>query len=233
MCLINESEYIKDIKWNFADLWFIFVLGIIPQNVTGKVSLRASYEALDDKQLLERLRREDRDAFACIYRRYHAELYTFAMKYMKNRPDAEDVVQQVFIKLWMIREALVVTSNLRGYLFTMTKHQVMNYIRNSNNALQLNYKIVQQQPQYDDDLYMYAEKRHMTDLLRYAIETLPPRQRTVAEMRCEGYTNQEIAQRMNLSIHTVNTHYRECMKTLKGYFASIVKILIIILLFRL
>ena len=164
----------------FCRFMVYLCIGQIPQNVTGKVSLRAFYEALDDKQLLERLRREDRDAFACIYRRYHAELYTFAMKYMKNRPDAEDVVQQVFIKLWMIREALVVTSNLRGYLFTMTKHQVMNYIRNSNNALQLNYKIVQQQPQYDDDLYMYAEKRHMTDLLRYAIETLPPRQRTVA-----------------------------------------------------
>lgn len=200
--------------------------------MTERDSFRASYEALDDKQLLERLRREDRDAFACIYHRYHAQLYTLAMKYLKNRPDVEDVIQSVFIKLWMIREALIVTSNLRGYLFTMTKHQVMNYIRNSNNALQLNYKIVQQQPQYDDDLYMYAEKHHMTELLRYAIDTLPPQQRTVAEMRCEGYTNQEIAQRMNLSIHTVNTHYRECMKTLKKYFASIVKFLIIILLFR-
>lgn len=201
--------------------------------MTGRETFRASYEALDDKQLLERLRGDDRDAFACIYRRHHAELYTFAIKYMKNRPDVEDVVQQVFVKLWMIRHALNVTSHLRGYLFTMTKHQVMNYIRNSNNALQLNYKIAQQQPRYDDDLYMYAEKHHLTDLLRYAIDTLPPQQKTVAEMRCEGYTNREIAQRMNLSIHTMNTHYRECLKTLKRYFSSIVKIITLILLFRL
>ena len=185
--------------------------------------------APDDRELIERLSRDDRIAFAGIYRRYHAELYTLAVKWLKNRQDAEDVVQQVFVKLWTIRGTLVVAQTLRGYLFAMTRHAVLNQIRNSNSALRHNYRIVQQQPSYDDDLYTYAERHHRTQLLEAAIGILPPRQRAVATMRCQGYSNQEIAQRMGLSVHTVNTHWRECMKTLKNHFASIAKSLIIYL----
>lgn len=154
------------------------------------------------------------------------------MRYLKDRAEVDDIIQQSFVKLWSIREALVVTSNLKGYLFAIVKHQVMNYIRNKNNALQHNYKIIQQQPSSDDDLYMYAERHYLTEQLTEAIGRLPTQQRAVARMRCEGYSNQEIAQKLNLSINTVNTHYRDCLKTLKTYFAQLVKILILYLIIR-
>lgn len=186
----------------------------------------------DDHELLNRLQNGDREAFTCIYERYHANLYTLAMRYLKDRAEVDDIIQQSFVKLWSIREALVVTSNLKGYLFAIVKHQVMNYIRNKNNALQHNYKIIQQQPSSDDDLYMYAERHYLTEQLTEAIGRLPTQQRAVARMRCEGYSNQEIAQKLNLSINTVNTHYRDCLKTLKTYFAQLVKILILYLIIR-
>lgn len=187
----------------------------------------------EDQKLLGQLQKGDRDVFAYIYRSYYPMLYTFAMRYVKSTADAEDVLQQVFVKLWTVREALFVTSSLRGYLFSMTKYQVLNYIRNSNNALQHNYKICQQQPSYDDDLYTYAERHHRIELLEDAIRKLPPQQQTVAMLRCEGYSNREIALRLGLSIHTVNTHYRECVKTLKAYLAGVVKIFIVYLFYNL
>lgn len=192
-----------------------------------------AWHTADDQTLLEQLRKGDRDAFACIYKRYYPMLYPFAMRYVKSEADAEDVLQQVFVKLWTVREALFVTSSLKGYLFSMTKYQVLNFIRNSNNALQHNYRICQQQPAYDDDLYTYAERHHRVELLDEAIRKLPAQQRKVATMRCEGYSNQEIAQRLGLSIHTVNTHYRECIKTLKAFLAGIVKFFIIYLFWNL
>ena len=182
---------------------------------------------IDDRELLDRLRRGDRQAFECIYRRYSARLYTLAMRYMKNRANAEDAVQQLFVKLWTIREALNVTSNLGGYLHVMLKHLVLNYMRNHTNALQHNYKIVQKGPMCDDDLYTYAERHHQADLLTLAIEQLPRQQRTVATMRCEGYSNQEIAQRMNLSVNTVNTHYRACVKALRAYMLHAAEVFVI------
>ena len=66
----------------------------------------------------------------------------------------------------------------RGYF-----ERFQNDIRNNVNALQHNYRIVQKQPQYDDDLYTYAERHHRTELLQQAIAQLPPQQRTVTAMR--------------------------------------------------
>ena len=83
-----------------------------------------------DLALLERLRKGDRAAFEAIYRRYHAKLYTLALRYLKNRADTEDALQQLFVKLWTAREALFITRNLSGYLYGMLKHQVLNQIRN-------------------------------------------------------------------------------------------------------
>ena len=184
----------------------------------------------EDLALLERLRKGDRAAFEAIYRRYHARLYTLALRYLKNRADTEDALQQLFVKLWTAREALFITRNLSGYLYGMLKHQVLNQIRNNVTALHHTYRIVQKQPQYDDDLYTLAERSHRIELLGQAIATLPPQQRAVATMRCEGYSNQEIAARLNLSIHTVNTHYRECLKRLKSLLAGAANLLITLLL---
>ena len=153
-------------------------------------------------------------------------LFTYAKRYLKNRYDVEDIIQTVFVKLWTSRDIILGIADLRKYLFSMTKNMAINYIRNSNNALQHNYKIVQQQPNVDDDLYMYAERNHMTDILRIAIQNLPPQQRIVAQMRCEGYSNREIASRLQLSVNTVNTHYRFGLRTLKRYLDGVVKIIV-------
>lgn len=187
----------------------------------------------DDRKLLQRLKESDRKAFTAIYMRYHVILYNYAMYYVKSRADVEDIVQSVFIKLWTAREAIFVTTSLRSYLFMMTKHTVLNYIRNHNRALQHNYRLVQQQPDCDDDLYTYAERHHMAEALRLAIKCLPPRQQAVASMRCEGYSNREIALKLNLSVNTVNTHYRACLKTLKIFVPGFVKFLFITVFFNL
>lgn len=156
-----------------------------------------------------------------MYRRYHAMLYTFALKFMKSRHDVEDILQSVFVKIWVSRDAIFVTTSLRSYLFAMTKNAVMNYIRDSNTALRHSYRIAQSQPDSDDELYTLAERCHASEILRGVIEALPQQQRMVARLRCEGYSNAEIAKMANLSIHTVNSHYRACVRALKARLSNI------------
>lgn len=188
------------------------------------------YASADDRKLLLGLRNSDSAAFARIYERYHSMLYTFALKFIKSRADVEDILQSVFVKLWVSRSSIFITTSIRGYLFAMTKNAIMNHIRNSNTALRHNYSIVQQQPECDDDLYTYAERNHTLELLHMVIDGLPPQQRMVATMRCEGYSNAEIAKKANLSIHTVNTHYRACVRTLKERISKLPDALPIILI---
>ncbi len=188
------------------------------------------YESADDRMLLQGLKNSDRTAFAEIYKRNHAMLYTLALKFIKSRADVEDILQSVFVKLWVSRSSIFIATSIRGYLFAMTKNAVMNHVRNSNTALRNNYSIVQQQPDCDDDLYTYAERNHASELLHIVIDGLPPQQKMVATMRCEGYSNAEIAKKANLSIHTVNSHYRACIRTLKARLSEFPDALAIILI---
>ncbi len=191
---------------------------------------RKFYESADDRTLLKGLRDSDRDAFAAIYERHYAMLYTFALKFLKSREDAEDILQSVFVKLWTSRSAVFITASLRSYLFAMVKNAVMNHIRNSNSAVRHNYRIAQQQPDRDEDLYTYAERNHASEVLLMLMETLPPQQRMVARLRCEGYSNAEIAKMSKLSIHTVNSHYRACTKALRERLENISGTLVILFL---
>ncbi len=192
--------------------------------------MKIKYSSAEDNDLLLWLKQGDCEAFNEIYSRYHAMLYTLGMRYIKSRPDVEDILQQIFVKLWTSRNVIYVTTNLRSYLFAMTKHALINYIRDNTTALQHNYKLVQQRPNYDDDLYTYADKHHLHDILHIGIQQLPPQQKLIATMRCEGYSNQEIAKKLNLSINTINTHYRACVRNLKQLLDSFVKLIVIVIL---
>ena len=81
--------------------------------------------------------------------------------------------------------------------------------------MQHNYVIVQQRGTFGDDIFEFAVKNDRMKMLNDAIGQLPQQQRIVASMRVKGFSNKEIAQKMNISIFTVNSHYREGIKTLR------------------
>ncbi len=161
-------------------------------------------------------------AFEQIYVRYNKMLYTLSIRLLKNDFAAENVVQHVFAKLWENRFDITVSISLRNYLYTMTKNYVLNYVRNKNNALVKNYEMAQSGASYDDDLLTLLERKEMYELLNQAIEKLPEQKRMVVMLKREGLTNQEIADKMNISINTVKTHYQQCVKMLKDSLRPII-----------
>ena len=126
--------------------------GFIKNNVT---------QALEDAPYLTRIKKGDRDAFEFIYRKYFPGLYTLAMRYIKNSQDAEDILQQVFLKFWQIRGSLNPSANARGYLYSMLKNSVMNFIRDKNSLLQRHYSMSQSINNEEMDLWVQAEAKEM------------------------------------------------------------------------
>jgi len=173
------------------------------------------YSLKTDTELVSLLKEGDRMAFTAIYGRYVRLLYTLIMRYVKNHDDSQDILQQIFEKLWIIRSSLNSSMPIRNFLYAMTRNAVLNYIRNHNSALQHNYIIMQQRGNIEDDIFAQAEKYGEIKELFAAIDRLPQQQRKVARLRCEGFSNKEIAKILNLSLNTVNTHYRACLKNLK------------------
>lgn len=186
-----------------------------------------SYPELEDKDLMLLVATGDREAFTCLYHRYFYYLFTLAMRYIKDESEAEDVLQQVFFKLWEMRDSGMIKDNVRGYLFAMTRNRIMNYVRDKNRLLQRNYRLSQGVIEEENDIWVMADKEQLISEMKKAIESLPPQQKRVANLRCEGLSNQEIASRLHLSLNTVNSHYAKSLKALRTALGALMSFILI------
>ena len=188
---------------------------------------------IDDDKLFARISQGDEEAFTIVYNKYHKLIYVLAYRYLMSVEMAEDVVQHVFTRLWEYRSELCVSISLKNYLFTMTKNHVLNLIRNENSALIKNYEIVQAIPVYADDLIEKLEEKEMMSLFYQAVELLPPQKREICLMKIkEELSNQEIADKLKLSINTVKTHYSEALKLLRLHLGKMLIITTFVTLMR-
>ena len=184
------------------------------------------YTDTDDEKLFALIEQGDEGAFTQVYERYHKLLYVLAYRYLMSSDMAEDVVQHVFTRLWEFRSELRVGISLKNYLFTMTKNHVLNLIRNENSAIAKNYEMAQVASPYEDNLIEKLEKKELMSSFYKAVEMLPVQKRDICLMKVqEELTNQEIAERMNLSVNTIKTHYSEALKLLRIHLS---KMLIIV-----
>lgn len=185
-----------------------------------------------DEVLFAKVEHGDVDAFVGIYNKYHKLLYVLAYRYMASHEKAEDAVQHVFTRFWEYRTELHVGVSLRNYLITMTKNHILNVIRNENNAIAKNYEIAQSTPEYEDVLVENMEKKELMSLFYKALDMLPLQKREVCLMKVrDELTNQEIAERMKLSINTIKTHYSEALKLLRVYLRRMLIFVVFLTLF--
>lgn len=188
---------------------------------------------LNDEALFALIEKGDERAFTEAYDRYHKLLYVLAYHYLMNVNMAEDVVQHVFSRLWEFRTELRVGISLKNYLFTMTKNHVLNLIRNANTAITKNYEMAQSAPAYEDNLIENLEKKELMSNFYKAVDMLPVQKREICLMKVrEELTNQEIAERMKLSVNTVKTHYSEALKLLRVHLRKMLIIVTALTLLR-
>ena len=172
-----------------------------------------------DDELLILLQKGNERAFTAIYERYHKLLYVLAYKYLKDNDTAKDAVQQIFLKLWESRSLFSIHINLRNYLYTMLKNHLLNEIRNNYTALEKNYDLAQETIEYENEILSKLEEKEMTEQLYRAIDSLPEQKKAVCLYKLkDSLSNQEIAEKMQISIPTVKTHYSQAIKLLREHF---------------
>ena len=180
-----------------------------------------------DDELLILLQKGNERAFTAIYERYHKLLFVVAYKYLKDNDSAKDAVLQIFLKLWESRTLFSISINLRNYLYTMLKNHLLNEIRNNYTALEKNYELAQEAIEYENEILEKLEEKEMNEQLYRAINDLPEQKRVVCLYKLQkGLSNQEIAEKMQISIPTVKTHYSQAIKLLREHFDKLVILLI-------
>jgi len=195
-------------------------------------SKSTNYSTQTDSELIELICKDSTLAFAALYNRYRHETYRYIITLVKVPELAEDLVQDVFIKIWDVRGRLEIRHNFRSYLFRICH----------NSAIDLNKRIAADRRLLDQVLNhwrMIAEAEPFTqeELLRYdklvdeALNTLSPQRRKVYELcKKENKSYEEVARELDISPGTVKTHMKQTLSLLRSYIRKQADIPILIIL---
>jgi RNA polymerase sigma-70 factor (family 1) len=167
---------------------------------------------------LRRLRLGDERAFDALFRHYSAMIYRFAYSYLKSRPEAEEIVQDCFLKIWEKREQVHDDVPLKGYLFTVAHNAILNQLRRQQHHLRFQAHTATLAPAQVGN---GAEFTELEGLYRTALDKLPPKRREIFMLsRQQGLSYPEIAQQLNLSVKTVEAQMSHALKFMRDYFQA-------------
>lgn len=168
-----------------------------------------------DRDLLDRLRAGDKDAFDSIFRTHYAHLVGLAERMLRERPAAEEIVQDVMLELWRRRETLVVETSLRAYMFRATRNRVLNHIRHQRVAAR-GAPLIAADPVAAPSADASIIEQEIDRALQEAIADLPARCREVFELsRVHGLTYAEIARAMDISVKTVEAQMGKALRMMR------------------
>lgn len=172
----------------------------------------------EERSLILRLIEGDEDAFCELYATYKNRLIYFAMRFLKSREYAEDVFQDAFTVVWQSRRFINPDASFSSYLYTIMRNRILNQLRNSANEEKLKESILSQALDYTEDTKREVMLNDLKSLISHALQQLTPRQREIFEMSREAQlSHKEIADKLGISINTVQEHISTSLKLIRTY----------------
>ncbi len=171
---------------------------------------------IENKKLVKSLKRGDINAFNDLYKKYGTKLLFFTIGYVYSKEDAEDIVQEVFLKIWRKRKQLKVQRSFNSYVFTIAYNAIKKYYRKKGvekRHLELflnNYKLV------DNTTSLRVECNDLKNQVGEIINAFPERRKEIFKLSRELHlSNKEIAVQLNITKKTVENHITTSLKDLR------------------
>ncbi len=181
-----------------------------------------------DNSLLDLMTRHDQGAFELLYRRYWSQLYDAAFSRLENHQQAEDIVQEIFVSLWMRRDTLQI-DNLPAYLHTAVRNRVLNYVSRNKMAAHFYEPFASLLIETDTADRVLLQK-DLFDLMRAFIDSLPEKRKRIFVLHLyNNLTTKEIAEELQVSRKTVQNQIHTAMEGLRS---QIIPVLLTFLLTR-
>ena len=167
-----------------------------------------------DQQLLLLIKQDNRDAFTELYHKYSVQLYKNLLTLVKSPDVAEEIIQELFIKIWEKRASIEIGGCFSSYLYTVGKNLVMDYFRSVSQEKKLQEQLayyLNHDPHSSD-----LDKDHQDWLLNKAIEQLPPQRRRIFKLcKLEGKSYEEVSLQLGVSVSTINDHIVKATKAIQ------------------
>ena len=183
------------------------------------------YSPDNEPALIQSIAEGDVDAFSVVYRYYSKTIYNTVMTYLKNEAEAEEIVQQVFVKMWVRRATLSGVRSFRDYFFIIVRNSVFDYFnRLSQQARLADVMRMQAGEITAESTDVRLRQKQYDQLVEKAIGQLPARQKKVyllAELEALDYD--AIAGRMQISRLTAKKHMELARKSVRDYIGRYLK----------
>jgi len=184
-------------------------------------------------KLIPFLREGEKIAFEEIYNDFFGVMYHLSVQYLHDPKVSEEIVQDTFMKLWEIRDTLNDEFNIRNFLYTITKNNCLNYLRNQKIALKHQQNIQYLEVQFNfealERLGSYMEFEELREKIDMAIAALPDDLReTFLLSRFEELHYKEIADKQTISIKTVEARMSKALRILRNELKDYIAIICLI-----
>lgn len=180
---------------------------------------------------MQRIAQGDEAAFRIIFDYYKGRFYAAAIKMTRSADMAEEIVQEVFVTLWLRRSVLASVETPASYLFTIVYNNIYAHFK----KLALEKRMKQGVSERINESECPTEDRLIDkenqQLLQSLIQQLPPQQQSVYKLsKLEGLSRNEIAERLHISPNTVKNHLQEAVKFIRIHFNKAISLLLSLLI---
>jgi RNA polymerase sigma-70 factor (family 1) len=171
----------------------------------------------DERALLSRVSKGDEAAFTLLLNKHTNNLYSQALAYTKSSEVAQDIVQDVFMKIWMKRKELTSIERFENYLFIMTRNRIISILRKKltlpvSDGMQ---ELIEENSPTPEQQFSLKQAE---SILEKGILAMPPQRQMVFKLsRKEGLSYAEIAEELGISTSTVKSHIVQALNFLRDY----------------
>ena len=176
----------------------------------------------EDILVIERLKKGEIKAFDEVYEKYARRLFVFALKYLKNNDEAEELVQSTFLNVWDQRKTLKSDTSFKSYVFTIAFHEICNLFRRRNSFAKFYHEEITQSTDITYETEEMIDFSFTLKQLNQIIRKLPEKQRMVfMKSRIEGKSSKEIAEETGLSVGTIDNYISDSVKFIRRNLADV------------
>jgi RNA polymerase sigma-70 factor (ECF subfamily) len=174
-------------------------------------------EHCNDNTTIAKLAQGDHEAFRSIFMHYFPKLKFFIARLVKSEAVAEELAQELFVKLWEKREILTMVQSFNAYLYRTAKNSALNYLDHQYVERKHARYVNESSEQPSDEL---LQAKEMELLIRLTVEKMPEQRKKIFKMsRTACLKNEEIAQKLNISKKTVENHLTLALKEIRQLFS--------------
>jgi RNA polymerase sigma-70 factor (ECF subfamily) len=169
-----------------------------------------------DEELIKKYLKGDEKSLEVLIKRYLKPIYSFSFSFVLNQQDAEDLTQEIFLKMWRNLKKFKKEKNFKSWLFTIAKNTCFDFLRKKKRSLILNVENLEIIADFTPSLIEMFEKENLMEKLKREIEELPFKMKQVMDLYYNSGLNfREISEILGEPVNTIKSRHRRAISKLK------------------